>query len=387
LICQIFRISENKVFTDFSNAYKIYREVYDSGLYGLELRYLQSTICDDIFKMVLDENEMCYKKESVDDLYDLFIPGSIGKFKNLVHSAISVANEDAGNKVLSTIKNFEDYDKINYVIGGKEFLFNQAFVMGILNVTPDSFSDGGVYFGREKAVSFGIEMLDAGADILDIGGESTRPGAEFISAGEEMNRVLPVIEDILRARPDAVISIDTSKSSVAGEALKRGALIVNDISGLTYDEEMIETVLKYNATLVIMHIKGTPKDMQEKTEYTDLVKEVFDFLKERTSTAGKAGIQKIIVDPGIGFAKTADQNYELLNRLEDFKCLGYPILTGVSRKSFIGKLLGIEADERDIPSSITDTAAIIKGSKIIRTHNVKFGKYVSTITGKFRRYV
>jgi dihydropteroate synthase len=383
LVFQIFRISDNKTFREFSNTYKIFREVYDPGLYGLEMRNIPVEAAEEIFKIIIEVDEICYKKQSDDDITDLFIPGTINELKKMAKKVISSGNEDVGYRMLGTISNFEGYDKIKYVIGRKEFIFNQAFIMGILNVTPDSFSDGGLFYNVESAVKYGTEMFDSGADIIDVGGESTRPGAVPVNTAEELNRVIPVIEALLLARPDMIISVDTSKSRVAEEALKKGALIVNDISGLRYDPLMAKVVKNYDAALIIMHIKGTPKDMQDKAEYENVVKEVFNYLQESSAAAQKKGIMNIIIDPGIGFAKTAEHNFELLRRLHDFKCMGFPILAGVSRKSFLGKILEVEVSERDTPTAVAEAAAIINGARIIRTHNVKYGKYVSTITGKF----
>jgi dihydropteroate synthase len=383
LVCQIFRISDYKVFKEFSDSYKIFREVYDRGLYGLELRSLNNEHAGRIFKIILDQNEICYKKQPEDGLFDLFIPGTINQLKKFARRVISGGYEDIGYKILGTINNFEDYDAIKYTVGGKEFLFDHPYLMGILNITPDSFSDGGLFFDADKALVHGIKMIDSGADIIDIGGESTRPGAMPVNTEEELKRVIPVIEGILIKRPGTIISIDTNKSRVAEEALKSGAVIVNDISGLTFDPLMTGIIKKYNAAVIIMHMKGTPKDMQKKAEYDDVVKEVFDSLMESSALAQKVGIKNIIIDPGIGFAKTSEHNIELLRRLEDFKCLGFPIMAGVSRKSFLGKLTDLEVTERDTPTVIAETAAILNGARIIRTHNVKNGRYVTTITGKF----
>jgi dihydropteroate synthase len=382
LVCQIFKISDLKIFKEFSSAYKIYREVFDSGLYGLEIRNLSTEPAGEIFKIILDENEICYKKQPDESISDLFIPGSLNQLKKFAKKVISSGNEDLGYRILASVNNYEHYNKLNYKIGGREFLFNHAYVMGILNVTPDSFSDGGLFLNTGEAVKHGIEMLDPGADIIDVGGESTRPGSDPVSAEEEMGRILPVIDEIIKKRPDAVISVDTTRSKTAQKALESGALIINDISGLTSDPDMVKVAKKHRASLIIMHIKGTPKDMQENPEYEDVVKEVFDFLMEQSSIASKGGIKNIIIDPGIGFGKTAGHNFELIKRLEDFKSLGYPLMIGVSRKSFIGKLLNLEVDEREQATAITEAAAVINGARIIRTHNVNYGKYVSRITEK-----
>lgn len=267
----------------------------------------------------------------------------------------------------------------SYTIGGKEFLFDQAYVMGILNVTPDSFSDGGLYFNREDAVNHGLEMLNAGADIIDIGGESTRPGSDGVSAFEELNRVIPVLEGILNKKADAIISVDTTKSKVASEALKRGAFIINDISGGTFDPELMAAVEKYDAAMIIMHIKGTPKNMQLNPVYENLIEDVFSFLKKQAGSAEQHGINKIIIDPGIGFGKTFEQNLTIIKELHRFKEAGYPVMIGVSRKSFINKLIGDLSEDRDLATAVINALAVKNGATFLRTHNVLYGLQVSRL--------
>jgi len=245
--------------------------------------------------------------------------------------------------------------------------------MGILNVTPDSFSDGGNYFDLETAVNYGLKMLEHGAHIVDIGGESTRPGSDPVSSEEELKRVIPVIKKILDTNKDAVLSIDTTKVKVAEEALKCGAQIVNDISGGVFEPEIFNAAKEFNAGFVIMHIKGRPKTMQQNPGYENLVQEVYDFLAVQSAKAQAAGIEKLFLDPGIGFGKSVQDNFKLLKRLEDFKSLSFPLLIGLSRKSFIGKSLNLEMDERDEASNALNLLAIDKGARIIRTHNVKLG--------------
>jgi dihydropteroate synthase len=242
--------------------------------------------------------------------------------------------------------------------------------MGILNLTPDSFSDGGKFNSLNNALYQTEKMIKEGADIIDIGGESTRPFSEPVTLEEELERVIPVIEKINKEF-DTIISIDTYKSRVAEESLKNGAKIINDISGFTMDAEMENVALKYNATSIIMHIKGTPKNMQTDPFYKNVVKEVYDFLDERVKHLKKIGIKDIIIDPGFGFGKSLDDNYILLNKLTEFKKIGCQILAGVSRKSMIGKVLDIPIDER-LPGTIAlNTIAILNGARIIRVHDVK----------------
>ncbi|MEO8231379.1 MAG: dihydropteroate synthase [Ignavibacteriota bacterium] len=245
-------------------------------------------------------------------------------------------------------------------------------IMGIVNVTPDSFSDGGKYFYLDSAADRALKLIDDGADIIDIGGESTRPGSDPVSVAEEINRTIPVIKKIIGLRNDVIISIDTTKSEVAKQALDSGAQIINDISGLTFDYNMINTAKEFDAAVVIMHIKGNPKTMQNNPHYDDVVKEVYDFLLGQSIKAKQNGIEKIIVDPGIGFGKNVNDNFTLIKNLDYFQSLGYPVMIGLSKKSFIGKTLNLDSDEREIGTVVLETISILKSARIIRTHNVKY---------------
>jgi len=240
--------------------------------------------------------------------------------------------------------------------------------MGVLNVTPDSFSDGESFLDAEAAVAQGIAMAQAGADIIDVGGESTRPGAEPVSATEELKRVIPVVEKLARF----TVSVDTMKSEVAEQALAAGARIVNDISALRTDARMVEVVRDGGAGLVLMHMKGTPQTMQQNPQYTNVVAEVREFLAARIAFAESRGVKKsqIAVDPGIGFGKTVEQNLRLLAELESLQALGCSVLAGTSRKSFIGKTLGREANERLWGTAATVAWAVAHGAKIVRVHDV-----------------
>ena len=249
-------------------------------------------------------------------------------------------------------------------------------VMGILNVTPDSFSDGGQYLEAATAVDRGRQMACAGADIIDIGGESTRPGAPAVSAAEELQRVLPAIEQLvqqLAGKPNPpLLSIDTTNAVVAEQALAAGARIVNDISALRQDPAMRSVVRDFGAGLVLMHRQGTPATMQQNPQYPDVVREVWDFLAERIEFAVAGGVKKsqIAVDPGLGFGKTVDHNLQLLAGLEQFRTLGCPILVGASRKSLIGQLLNRPMSER-LPGSLAAAAwAVTHGAQIVRVHDV-----------------
>ena len=263
--------------------------------------------------------------------------------------------------------NYPEFD-----LNGIKIDFKKPKIMGILNVTPDSFSDGGKYFSKDIAVEQALKMIEDGADIIDIGGESSRPGSDPVSVDEELNRTIPVIEKLKTFKNDFIISIDTTKSKVAEEALNSGALMINDISGLIFDEEMISVAKKFDAAVVIMHIKGNPKTMQENPFYKDVVNEVKDFLLMQSKKALENGIEKIIIDPGIGFGKRLEDNFTLINKLYEFESLGFPLMIGLSRKSFIGKTLNLEVTDRDVPTVVLEGISVIKSARIIRTHNVKY---------------
>jgi dihydropteroate synthase len=260
----------------------------------------------------------------------------------------------------------------DYILNSQELNFSSPKIVGILNITPDSFSDGGKYYSKNEAVNHALRMLEEGADIIDIGGESTRPGSESISDEDELKRTIPVIKELISLRNNIIISIDTTKSKVAEQALDCGASIINDISGLTFDAKMISVAQKFKAAIVIMHIKGNPKTMQENPHYADVVKEVYTFLKEQSKYAAENGISKIIIDPGIGFGKRIEDNFTLVNKLNEFESIGYPIMIGLSRKSFIGKTLNMDVFDRDIPTVIMEAISVLKSARLIRTHNVKY---------------
>ncbi len=244
-------------------------------------------------------------------------------------------------------------------------------IMGILNVTPDSFSDGGKYLNIENAFAHAKKLLNDGADILDIGGESTRPGAIPISVDEELYRVIPVIEKIYLEHPETRISIDTTKSEVADEAIKAGACLINDISGGTFDAQILTIASKHEVPFVIMHIKGNPSNMQDSPFYNDIIDEISIYFEKQIKVAEENNVDKIILDPGIGFGKRIEDNYSILNNIDSFNKFGFPILIGVSKKSFLGKTLNIEVNERTNSTIIAETIAAKNGANIIRTHNVK----------------
>lgn len=245
-------------------------------------------------------------------------------------------------------------------------------LMGIVNVTPDSFSDGGEFASPERAVAHALQLAADGADVLDIGGESTRPGSSPVSAAEELDRVAPVIEQ-LRPQTTVPISIDTTKAVVAREALRLGAEIVNDISGLTFDPDMPAVCAEFEAGVICMHIQGTPATMQVDPRYDDVVSEVADWLQARLIALEQAGIDpaRVMLDPGIGFGKTAEHNLQLMQHLPRLKQLGRPILVGHSRKRFLGKILGRTVDERQAGTIGVSVALAARGADLLRVHDVR----------------
>jgi dihydropteroate synthase len=245
-------------------------------------------------------------------------------------------------------------------------------IMGVVNVTPDSFSDGGAFLDRESAVRHGLRLAFEGADLLDIGGESTRPGADPVPEHEELDRVIPVIEGIRAENPEVRISIDTSKAAVAAAALDAGADYVNDVTALRGDHDMAALVAERGADLCLMHMVGTPRTMQAQAHYDDVVADVKAFLAARIEVATAAGIalERIEVDPGIGFAKTIDHNLELLHRLRELTDLGRPIVLGTSRKSFLGKITGRETAERVPATLATVVMGYERGAEVFRVHDV-----------------
>ena len=248
-------------------------------------------------------------------------------------------------------------------------LSTRTHIMGVLNVTPDSFSDGGKFYSTSAAVMRALEMHTHGADFIDVGGESTRPGAEPVPENEELRRILPIIERL--AGEDITVSVDTYKSSVAREAVKAGAAIINDISGVHFDREIATVAAEYGVMLVIMHIKGSPRTMQENPQYDDLMGEIIDYLQEGIELALDAGVarHKIIIDPGIGFGKRIQDNLQILTRLKELKILDCPILVGPSRKSFIGKLLEQPIGQRMWGTGAACSVAALNGADIVRVHD------------------
>ncbi len=316
----------------------------------------------------------------------------IGSEKQIRRFADKVSEQPFGmsgisREVKALIGNMsvESYDletgKRNIRIGDK------TLIMGILNVTPDSFSDGGRFNSTQEAVEGGLRMIDEGADILDIGGESTRPGSDPVPVQEEIARVIPVVRELAK-KTSVPISVDTTKSEVAEMAVDQGAEIINDISGLRFDARMAEVAARTKSALILMHMKGTPKDMQTgDIRYNSITGDILTFLKKQMEYAESSGIRResIMIDPGIGFGKTPGDNLRILRNLREFKAAGRPIVTGVSRKSFIGHLTGGLPSERMEGTAAAVSSAILNGSHVIRVHDVKFMKKVASVADAILR--
>jgi len=305
---------------------------------------------------------------------DVLLLGTERQFEELI---LKLGRQPFGLSLLSqeikkALSNYQKRDfKLNFK-GHTLQLGKRTLIMGILNVTPDSFYDGGRYNNARQAVERALQMAEEGADIIDIGGQSSRPGANSVEEKEELERVIPVIKK-LASRIKVPISIDTYKAGVAKKAIDAGASMVNDISALRMDEKMANIVRSIGVPVCLMHMQGTPRNMQKNPRYRDVVSEIFAFLKERIDFCEQAGIdiEKTIVDPGIGFGKTVLHNLEILKNLNQFKSLGRPIMVGVSRKSFIGKVLQLEPEERLEGSLASAIWCMIKGASILRVHDVR----------------
>lgn len=261
---------------------------------------------------------------------------------------------------------------------GELVLGQRTLLMGVINVTPDSFSDGGVCIDPARAVAHGLHMAEEGADIIDIGGESTRPGSYAVSREEELDRIIPVIRELSR-QVSIPLSVDTYKADVAEGALDAGAQIVNDISGLQFDPRMVHVTVSFDCPVVIMHIQGSPRTMQVDPHYEDVIGDIVAYLREGLQKHRDAGgdSRQVIIDPGIGFGKTVQHNVEILERLDELAILDCPILVGTSRKSFIGKVLGREVHDREVGTLATIAVCIMKGAHIVRTHEVGTARQVA----------
>lgn len=254
---------------------------------------------------------------------------------------------------------------------GRLIDLNEPKVMGILNCTPDSFFDGGKYHNELELLKQAEKILTDGANFIDIGAYSSKPNAKFVTEDEELQRMVPVVELILKHFPDALLSIDTFRAKVAEASIQSGAAIINDIAAGLLDNAMLQTVGKYKVPYIMMHMRGTPQTMVKLTQYDDIIKEMLFYFSERIHAARSHSIDDIIIDPGFGFAKTLTQNYEVLNKMELFDITGLPLLAGVSRKSMIYKLLGTTPQEALNGTTVLNTIALSKGAKILRVHDVK----------------
>ncbi|KPJ61317.1 MAG: dihydropteroate synthase [Latescibacteria bacterium DG_63] len=273
-----------------------------------------------------------------------------------------------------------------HIRGADLDLSERTYIAGILNVTPDSFSDGGKFVERDTALKHAERMVEEGADLIDVGGESTRPYAAPVGATEEKARVIPVIS-MLSKRSDVIISVDTSKASVARAALDAGAHMINDVSALRFDPDLANVAAEYEAGLVLMHMKGTPRTMQENPEYDDLFAEITSFLNEAVDKACKSGVcfESIMLDPGIGFGKKLEHNLAILKNLTELKALKRPIMVGPSRKSFIGNLLNLPVEERTSGTLAAVAVSIFSGASVVRVHDVKQAKEAAVIVDAIMR--
>lgn len=324
---------------------------------------------------------------------DVLIMGTIHQFRRLIKKLRiqPFGLKEIAEELQTTLKNYENSNSSRYSLSRLSLrcrdktlqIGKSTLIMGVLNVTPDSFSDGGLFMSPEKALEHARELVEAGADIIDVGGESTRPGSEAVVVDEELNRTIPVIEKLkAEFESEVVISIDTYKSEVAKAALESGAHMVNDITGLNADPHMAEVISRYQAAVVLMHIKGTPKNMQLNPQYDSLLSEIISYLRKSIEVAEKSGIgsDQIIIDPGIGFGKTVEHSLEILRNLRSFKSLGKPILVGTSRKSFIGHILNLPVNDRVEGTAATVAISIANGADIVRVHDIKQIKRVAQMT-------
>ena len=317
---------------------------------------------------------------------DTLLMGTQKHFEKLIFKLEQYPDlQPLGHSIGETLKNIS---KTRYSIRCRKrtlMLGRQTLLMGVLNVTPDSFSDGGLFFDKEKAISHGLRMVEEGADIIDVGGESTRPGSKPLELEEELRRVIPVIE-LLAKRVDIPLSIDTYKSTVAKRAIEAGAEIINDISGLHFDPTLAQVAAKEDTPLILMHIRGIPETMQKNVHYDSLFSEILRYLRDSIQRAESAGLdpQQVIVDPGIGFGKKVEDNLLIIKNLHEFRILGKPILLGTSRKSFIGKILNADAGER-LEGTISSTAiGVLIGAHIIRSHDVLQAKKAIAVADAIR---
>jgi dihydropteroate synthase len=317
---------------------------------------------------------------------DTILMGTEKQFKKLLLKLDQYPDlQSLSESLRETLKNIS---KTHYFIRCREKTYSlgkRTLIMGILNVTPDSFSDGGLYFDKEQAVAHGMRMVEEGADFLDIGGESTRPGSKPLELEEELRRVIPVIKSLAK-EADVPISIDTYKSVVAQKAIETGAAMINDISGLHFDPDLGRVAAKEDVPIILMHIRGTPETMQKGVHYDSLFSEILQYLKDSIQRAESAGVdpQQIIIDPGIGFGKNLEDNLLIIKNLSEFRILGKPLLLGTSRKSFLGKILNAEPKERLEGTLSSIAIGVLNGAHIIRCHDVLQAKKAIAVADAIR---
>jgi dihydropteroate synthase len=333
----------------------------------------------------LDGRGLDCSVESTDGL----LMGSQKQFERLIQKLDSYPQRHLQKIGQALRETFQNIFKIHFTLRCRRRtlrLGERTLLMGVLNITPDSFSDGGLFFDKDRAIAHGFKMAEDGADIIDIGGESTRPGSKPLDLEEELRRVLPVIETLSK-EADIPISIDTYKSEVARRAIGSGAEIINDISGLNFDPELAHVAAKERTPMVLMHIRGTPETMQNDVHYDSLFSEIISYLKESIRRAESAGVdpEQIVVDPGIGFGKTLEDNLLIIKNLSEFRILGKPILLGTSRKSFIGKILDAQSDQRLEGTLSSIVIGVLNGAHIIRSHDVLQTKRALAVADAIRR--
>ncbi len=317
---------------------------------------------------------------------DVLLMGTQKQFERLIHKLESYPYlHSLGRSLAETLKNIS---KTHFTLRCRKktfYLGKRTLLMGVLNVTPDSFSDGGLFLDPSRAVEHGLKMAEEGADLIDIGGESTRPGSKPLDAEEELRRVIPVIRSLSK-RLNIPISIDTYKSKVAQAAIDAGAEMINDISGLHFDPELSKVASREDVPIILMHIRGTPETMQKEVHYESLFSEILRYLREGIERAESSGVdpEKIIIDPGIGFGKTLEHNLLLIKNLSEFRILGKPILLGTSRKSFIGKILNAEPQERLEGTLASTIVGILHGAHIVRCHDVAQAKKAIAVADAIR---
>ena len=317
---------------------------------------------------------------------DALLMGTQKNFEKLILKLEQYPDlQPLGQSIKETLENIS---KTHYSIRCRKrtlILGKRTLLMGVLNVTPDSFSDDGFFFDKKKAIAHGLRMVEEGADIIDIGGESTRPGSKPLELEEELRRVIPVIESLAK-EVDVPISIDTYKSTVAQRAIEAGAEMINDISGLHFDPDLAQVAAKEDAPLVLMHIRGTPETMQKDVHYDSLFSEILQYLKDSIQRAESAGLdpRQIIIDPGIGFGKTVEDNLLIIKNLYEFRILGKPILLGTSRKTFIGKILNTEVGDRLEGTLSSIAIGVLNGAHIIRSHDVLQAKKAIAVADAIR---